>query len=327
MKKIMISGPVAGYETQRQTIIKAVQNAGFHAIAYEYASASESAHDVNLDLVQSSDVLICYFSDRLGARPIDPDFNPDGLSWSELEFDEAKKLGKPVLAFDLSSAAKPGNTRAEPQDLARANSFREKVYTHQLAQTIPVDDEDALTSAVIQSLLQLSFQLGMDSSSKGQQATRSVRLDYVLEEQKIPLLFVSQIVRNELARLEEQIRKSNSIDPVAKTQLHAEIERLLSALNELIEKLDQPSTEEDESWSKEFSREIRNSISNLCDAKHVASITVPTGLILGCGALGAMLGGPVGFGAGSVFGHLLSGQMKPGAATTKLEDTFNDSDG
>lgn len=153
------------------------------------------------------------------------------------------------------------------------------------------------------------------------------RAGNVLREHRFPLLYVSGIVNAELTQLEKKVRQSNRLDTETKEKILLQIDRICDALRELSVKLDKKPEELEqepaESWGSDFSKELRDGISELCEAKHLASITIPTGLIFGCGALGALLGGPVGFGAGSVFGHLLSGQMKPGAATQKLEDEFN----
>jgi len=214
----------------------------------------------------------------------------------------------------------------ETKDFSRTKVFREKVNAQQVVKSIPLDDLDTLGFELAMSLQSLLRSSHLENSSDASNASGNIQVEQVLEEQKIPILYVSQIIRNELARVQEQVRQSNSIKPETKSQILSEIEKILFALADLFERLDQPNRDDSETWAKEFSKELRTSISNLCSAKNVASITVPTTLILGCGALGAMLGGPVGFGAGSVFGHLISGQMKPGAATKQLEDTFKGND-
>ena len=76
-----------------------------------------------------------------------------------------------------------------------------------------------------------------------------------------------------------------------------------------------------QSWSERFKIAIEDNLRSALDAANIANIAVPTGLILGCGALGALIGGPVGFGAGSYAGKLIMGQIKPGAAEKMIEDS------
>ncbi|MEE4187081.1 MAG: hypothetical protein V2I76_01360, partial [Roseobacter sp.] len=56
------------------------------------------------------------------------------------------------------------------------------------------------------------------------------------------------------------------------------------------------------------------------EPSNVVEASVPIGVILGCTGVGAMIGGPVGAGAGGVIGGLITNQIKPKqAADTLLE--------
>ena len=74
-----------------------------------------------------------------------------------------------------------------------------------------------------------------------------------------------------------------------------------------------------QSWSQRFKDAIEINLKSTLDATNMANAALPTGLILGCGALGALIAGPVGFGVGSIAGNLLTGQIKPGAAAKMIE--------
>tara|TARA_R110002012_G_scaffold77840_3_gene198236 strand:- start:2337 stop:2744 length:408 start_codon:yes stop_codon:yes gene_type:complete len=131
--------------------------------------------------------------------------------------------------------------------------------------------------------------------------------------------------------LREEIRGDNKLPSHDRTAALDALDKLLKLSKEAQEMSEAPpdeliENEDVQSWSKRFISAIEENLRTTLDAKNVANAAVPTGLILGCGALGALIGGPVGFGAGSVLGHLITGQIKPGAAAKAIEEVASQED-
>ena len=95
--KIFISSPVKGYEKVRQACKEALDFLGLdYFISESEGSIPQSSINVCLREVNACDIYIVLLGDRYGS--IHPNFRK---SITELEFDEAKKRDRPILAYKL----------------------------------------------------------------------------------------------------------------------------------------------------------------------------------------------------------------------------------
>ena len=132
-----------------------------------------------------------------------------------------------------------------------------------------------------------------------------------IEQNKLPIIFLSDQVILLLEEFREKIRGDNKLKQAERDAAIKALERLhdlssearlMSAapLENLIE------NEDVKSWPKRFRSACEENFRTTINPENLASATLPTGLILGCGSLGALVAGPTGFGVGSIFGHLIS---------------------
>lgn len=98
---IMVSSTFTDLVEHRQEVIDAIQRLGFHAEVMEHSGANAAADviDTSLQMVRNCSAYVLVISHKYGQTPVDADRNPDGLSITELEFNEAVRLGRPRLLF------------------------------------------------------------------------------------------------------------------------------------------------------------------------------------------------------------------------------------
>ncbi|HYD12427.1 MAG TPA: DUF4062 domain-containing protein [Allosphingosinicella sp.] len=97
----MVSSTFTDLEAHRREAIEAIHRFGFHANVMEYSGARSDADviDASLRMVRDSAAYLCVIGHRYGQTPVDAVRNPNGLSITELEFNEARRLGRPILLF------------------------------------------------------------------------------------------------------------------------------------------------------------------------------------------------------------------------------------
>ena len=146
-----------------------------------------------------------------------------------------------------------------------------------------------------------------------------------LRSLELPINLVSQNVVSLIDQQREITRGNNKLDPQSRDEQLSALDSLKEIVKEaqsLPDRLEQGDIVA-ETWMARFKSEFEDNFAQTFGAKNIAKATLPAAIILGCGALGALVAGPVGFGAGSVLGHLITGQIKPGAAADKVSDALN----
>lgn len=110
---IMVSSTFTDLESHRREVIDAVLRFGFQPVAMEYSGARSDSDviDTSLRMVRESFAYLCVIGHKYGQTPADAGRNPDGLSITELEFNEARRLRRPILLF-LMADDHPG-TKAD----------------------------------------------------------------------------------------------------------------------------------------------------------------------------------------------------------------------
>ena len=100
-RAIMVSSTFTDLEAHRREVIDAILRFGFQPNVMEYSGARSGADviDTSLEMVRHSAAYLCVIGHKYGQTPADADRNPKGLSITELEFNEARRLDRPILLF------------------------------------------------------------------------------------------------------------------------------------------------------------------------------------------------------------------------------------
>src|SRR5262245_9878718 len=98
---IMVSSTFTDLEEHRDAAIEAIQKSGYKANVMEHSGARAGVDVIqhSLNMVGASAAYICLISFKYGQTPSHPRLNPHRLSITELEFNEARRLGLPILLF------------------------------------------------------------------------------------------------------------------------------------------------------------------------------------------------------------------------------------
>ena len=129
-KGVMISSTFTDLEDHRSALIRAIKGQGLTDVAMENDSAKADVDliDSSLQMVRDSSAYIGIISRKYGQTPKCPQRNPKNLSITELEFDEAQKLGRPILLFIMGD--KHQGTEADFETNAtkrrKLKAFRER---------------------------------------------------------------------------------------------------------------------------------------------------------------------------------------------------------
>ncbi|UYO49836.1 tetratricopeptide repeat protein [Rhodopseudomonas palustris] len=127
---IMVSSTFTDLTEHRAKVIDAIERLGFRANVMETSGARADADviDASLNMVRDSVAYVGVISHKYGQTPYCPDRNPDRLSITELEFNEAMRLDRPIVLFIMGEdhAVKRADVEADPQRLKKLNAFRER---------------------------------------------------------------------------------------------------------------------------------------------------------------------------------------------------------
>jgi tetratricopeptide (TPR) repeat protein len=158
-RAIMVSSTFTDLEAHRREVIDAIHRFGFHANVMEYSGARSDADviDTSLRMVRESVAYLCVIGHKYGQTPADADRNPKGLSITELEFNEARKLGRPILLFLMADdhPVTKGDVEPDPKKRKKLEAFRrqaKRVDTDKAAErvyeTFASKDEFAKKAAI-----------------------------------------------------------------------------------------------------------------------------------------------------------------------------------
>ncbi len=94
---VMVSSTFHDFKQHRAALISAISGQGLHPVVMEDDSAlpTGSVIDSSLQKVREAAAYIGIIGARYGNVPDSPEQNPDGYSLTELEFREARALGRP----------------------------------------------------------------------------------------------------------------------------------------------------------------------------------------------------------------------------------------
>jgi hypothetical protein len=126
---VMVSSTFSDLEHHRAALIKAVTNQGFKVVAMEDDAAKVvDVIDSSLQMVRDARAYIGIISRKYGQTPVCPKRNPGKLSLTELEFNEAQELGRPILLFLMGDKHPVCEADVETNATKRKklNAFRER---------------------------------------------------------------------------------------------------------------------------------------------------------------------------------------------------------
>jgi tetratricopeptide (TPR) repeat protein len=97
---VMVSSTFTDLKEHRAALIEAIENEELKAVAMEHDSAKLiDVIESSLHMVRDASAYIVLISRKYGQTPVCPQRNPGERSITELEFDEAMRLRRPILLF------------------------------------------------------------------------------------------------------------------------------------------------------------------------------------------------------------------------------------
>ena len=127
--RVMISSTFKDLKDHRLALIKAIREHEFHPEVMEDDNARLiDVIDSSLKMVRDSAACILVIGLKYGQIPDDPDRNPDKVSITELEFNEAQRLNRPVLLFVMGDdhPVKKSDIETDPKKEEKLNAFRKR---------------------------------------------------------------------------------------------------------------------------------------------------------------------------------------------------------
>jgi tetratricopeptide (TPR) repeat protein len=129
-RAIMVSSTFTDLEAHRQKVIEAIQKFGPKANVMEHdgARARVNVIESSLNMVRDSAAYVGVISRKYGQAPLDPKLNPGGLSLTEIEFNEAMRLGRPILLFIMGEKhpVTEADIELDPAKREKLEAFRER---------------------------------------------------------------------------------------------------------------------------------------------------------------------------------------------------------
>jgi hypothetical protein len=133
---VMVSSTFTDLKMHRAALIKAIRIHGLTPIVMEEgpAKAKGDVVDASLDMVRRSSAYVLVISRKYGQVPPSTDKNPTEVSITELEFDEARDLGLPILLFIMSDKHQLIEADVEPSRAKKRklDKFRERAKKTEL---------------------------------------------------------------------------------------------------------------------------------------------------------------------------------------------------
>lgn len=153
-----------------------------------------------------------------------------------------------------------------------------------------------------------------------------------VEKNKVAIAFISSNLLLQIEEYKEKIRIDNQLsieqpdlkEGLLKTlnDIEKTVENLDKNIKETIDEKTKERFEDIAEWFNKFQKLALVDFQKYISPENISQAAVPVTIIMSCGGLGALLGGPVGFGAGSVFGQFLTKNIKPKDIVEKVEENF-----
>lgn len=127
--QVMVSSTYTDLKRHREALIAAIDGHGLHPRVMEHDSAKlADVIDSSLQMVRDSAAYILLISFKYGQTPECTKRNPKKLSITELEFNEAQRLGRPTLLFIMGEDhdVKARDIEQDAEKKVKLDSFRER---------------------------------------------------------------------------------------------------------------------------------------------------------------------------------------------------------
>jgi hypothetical protein len=127
--QVMVSSTFTDLQEHRAALIGSINSHKLHANVMENDSARlVDIIDSSLQMVRASAAYIGVISLKYGQTPECPTRNPDKVSITELEFNEAQRLGRPTLLFLMGDdhPVKKADIERDAEMERKLNAFRER---------------------------------------------------------------------------------------------------------------------------------------------------------------------------------------------------------
>lgn len=126
---VMVSSTFRYLEQHRAALMRAIEGQGLHAVAMEHDAAlpGGTVIDSSLAKVRDAAAYVGVISYRYGNIPDSAQSNPERLSLTELEFREARRLGRPILIFIMGAMhqVELGAVERDPEKVVKLEAFGE----------------------------------------------------------------------------------------------------------------------------------------------------------------------------------------------------------
>lgn len=162
--QVMVSSTFTDLQEHRAALIDAIHGHKLHANVMENDSARlVDVIDSSLQMVRESAAYIGVISLKYGQTPECSKRNPDKLSITELEFNEAQRLERPILLFIMGEdhPAKKADIERDSEKEKRLDAFRER------AKKAAGDSKVNRVYAVFNSLEEFKDKLGSSLNELG----------------------------------------------------------------------------------------------------------------------------------------------------------------
>ena len=127
--QVMISSTFTDLKEHRDALARAIHQHDLHAKVMENAAAKlVDVIDSSLQMVRDSAAYIGVISRKYGQTPPCTRRNPDDLSITELEFNEALRLDRPILLFIMTKdhLVRESDIEVNPEKKGKLDAFRER---------------------------------------------------------------------------------------------------------------------------------------------------------------------------------------------------------
>lgn len=125
---VMVSSTYRDLEIHRREVIRAIESFELFPRVMEFdgARADVDVIESSLRLVHDAGAYIGLIGHKYGQVPVCPIRNPDGLSLTELEFNEAARLGRPIILFLMSDEhpVKVADVERDSAKVAKLDAFK-----------------------------------------------------------------------------------------------------------------------------------------------------------------------------------------------------------
>jgi len=129
VQQVMVSSTFTDLKAHRAALIRTIEEHGLHPNVMEHSSARlVDVVDSSLQMVRDSAAYVGVISRKYGQVLEDADRNPDRLSITELEFNEAMRLNRPILLFLMGEAhpVTEKDVELDSDKRAKLDAFRER---------------------------------------------------------------------------------------------------------------------------------------------------------------------------------------------------------